>query len=237
MAEWKLIAGGLSQISVGSVTNVWGVNAGNIFRYTGDDNNPWIQIPGGLVDVGAAADGTVWGVNAAGNIFRYTWNGRLWVQIDGALTQISAGSKTNVWGVNAGNIFRYTGDDNNPWIQIPGDVVYVSAAADGTVWGVDAAGNTRRYAGRRMTRGEYWFHIFGVLSQISVGSVTNVWGVNSELGNIFWYTGDDNNPWIQIPGPSIPGITALGLVNVSAAADGTVWGVNGDGNIFRYIRS
>lgn len=34
MAEWKQIAGGLTRISAGSSTNVWGVNsAGNIYRY------------------------------------------------------------------------------------------------------------------------------------------------------------------------------------------------------------
>jgi virginiamycin B lyase len=37
MATWKQIAGGLSAISVGSRTNVWGVNtSGEIWRYTGD---------------------------------------------------------------------------------------------------------------------------------------------------------------------------------------------------------
>ncbi|MEV5202818.1 tectonin domain-containing protein, partial [Streptomyces sp. NPDC053720] len=71
--HWKKIPGGLTRISAGSRTNVWGVNAnGNIYRYTGDDANPWVQIPGGLTDIGAAADGTVWGVNSAGSIYRYT---------------------------------------------------------------------------------------------------------------------------------------------------------------------
>ncbi|MEE1766729.1 hypothetical protein PUR34_00340, partial [Streptomyces sp. JV185] len=68
-AHWQKIPGGLTAISAGSRTNVWGVNANaNIYRYTGDDANPWVQIPGALTDIGAAADGTVWGVNAAGDI-------------------------------------------------------------------------------------------------------------------------------------------------------------------------
>ncbi|WP_444963891.1 tectonin domain-containing protein [Nocardiopsis sp. M1B1] len=73
MAHWKQISGGLTRISAGSRTNVWGVNAsGAIYRYTNDDANPWIKIPGGLVEISAAADGTVWGVNANNNIYRYT---------------------------------------------------------------------------------------------------------------------------------------------------------------------
>ncbi|MEV8635781.1 tectonin domain-containing protein, partial [Streptosporangium sp. NPDC051023] len=52
MAQWQKVAGGLTAISAGSRSNVWGVNsAGNIFRYTNDDANPWIQIPGGLSDI------------------------------------------------------------------------------------------------------------------------------------------------------------------------------------------
>ena len=113
---WKQIAGGLSRISAGSVTNVWGVNSSaNVFRYTGDDSDPWVQIPGALTDIGAAADGTVWGVSGSGEIFRYTWDSTHWIKIPGTLKRISAGSRTNVWGVNAaGNVFRYTGDDSKP---------------------------------------------------------------------------------------------------------------------------
>ncbi|MFJ7220678.1 tectonin domain-containing protein, partial [Streptomyces sp. NPDC098090] len=45
MAHWQKIPGGLTAISAGSRTNVWGVNANaNIYRYTGDDANPWVQI-------------------------------------------------------------------------------------------------------------------------------------------------------------------------------------------------
>ncbi|SCF84602.1 hypothetical protein GA0115260_103151, partial [Streptomyces sp. MnatMP-M27] len=42
MADWVKVAGGLSAISVGSRTTVWGVNAASaIYRYTNYDANPW----------------------------------------------------------------------------------------------------------------------------------------------------------------------------------------------------
>ncbi|WP_330162529.1 tectonin domain-containing protein [Nocardiopsis tropica] len=73
MAHWKNIPGNLTKISVGSRSNVWGVNsAGGIYRFTNDDANPWVNVPGGLKEISAAADGTVWGVNSAGAIYRYT---------------------------------------------------------------------------------------------------------------------------------------------------------------------
>ncbi|MEU9462444.1 MULTISPECIES: tectonin domain-containing protein, partial [unclassified Streptomyces] len=53
MADWKNISGGLTSISVGSRTHVWGVNSlGQIYRYTGHDSNPWVGIPGKAVDIG-----------------------------------------------------------------------------------------------------------------------------------------------------------------------------------------
>jgi len=48
--------------------------------------------------------------------------------------------------------------------------------------------------------------------------------VNSN-GDIYRFTDDDANPWANIPGS---------LSEISAAADGTVWGVNSGGNIYRY---
>ncbi|WP_276206670.1 tectonin domain-containing protein [Streptomyces griseoruber] len=72
MAEWKRISGGLTTISVGSRTHVWGVNSsGQMYRYTGYNADPWTGIPGNAVDIGVAADGTVWHVDADDSIYRY----------------------------------------------------------------------------------------------------------------------------------------------------------------------
>ncbi|MFH8573021.1 tectonin domain-containing protein [Streptomyces sp. NPDC017993] len=46
MADWQKISRGLSNISVGSRTNVWGVNGSNqIYRYTGHDAKPLNRDP------------------------------------------------------------------------------------------------------------------------------------------------------------------------------------------------
>ncbi|MFE8913747.1 tectonin domain-containing protein [Streptomyces globisporus] len=72
MADWVKVAGGLSAVSAGSRTTVWGVNAASaIYHHTNYDADPWINIPGGLSDIGAGADGTGWHVNKNGDIFRY----------------------------------------------------------------------------------------------------------------------------------------------------------------------
>ena len=151
-----------------------------------------------------------------------------WKTISGSLNRISAGSVTNVWGVSSSfDIFRYTGDDSNPWVQIPGVLYDIGVGADGTVWGVDSNTAIFRYT-PGMPATDNWLRIAGNLTRISVGSCTNVWGVNAD-GGIFRYSGDDSNPWINIPiGPT------GGLSDIGAGADGTVLGVNSSGQAYRY---
>ncbi|KAJ7060262.1 hypothetical protein C8F01DRAFT_988736, partial [Mycena amicta] len=69
---------------------------------------------------------------------------------------------------------RYTSDDTNAWAQITN----ISTAADGTVWGVNAASKVVRYT---------WdasgiMPLTGKRFSITVGSNTNVWGVDSASG-------------------------------------------------------
>ncbi|MFD3734465.1 tectonin domain-containing protein [Streptomyces sp. NPDC058632] len=72
MADRVKVSGGLSAISAGSRTTVWGVNAGAaICKYSNYDGAPWVNVPGALSDIGAGADGTVRGVNGGNQIFRY----------------------------------------------------------------------------------------------------------------------------------------------------------------------
>jgi hypothetical protein len=57
-------------ITAGTETNVWGVTSkGDIYTFTDDDGQPWVQIGGRLSSISAGADGVVWGV-ATGGIYR-----------------------------------------------------------------------------------------------------------------------------------------------------------------------
>jgi hypothetical protein len=93
---------------------VRGVNsAGNIYRYTGDqDSGHWKQISGGLKAIASGSRTSVWGVNAGDSIYTYTNNDASpWQQIPGAGTDIGAAADGTVWHVNSvGDIYRYTGD-------------------------------------------------------------------------------------------------------------------------------
>ena len=169
------------------------------------------MVSGSLTWISVGNDGAVWGVYN-GNIWRREES--TWKPIAGTLTQISVGSKTEVWGVNAGAIFKW---DQNRWAPVAGPALsQISAAGDGTVWGVTGAGAIYRLDG------DQWTPIGGALTRISVGSKTEVWGVNTASGNIFrWNTDPGSSPgWTQIGGPK--------LSDISVAADGAVWGVGAD---------
>ncbi len=200
--------GKLEQISAGSSTRVWGVNADDkIYRR---DSNGWELIAGKLKHVSVASDGTVWGVNASNNIYRRS--GSKWTKVAGKLEQISVGSQSHVWGVNAGNnIYRRTG---SKWTQVAGKLKHVSVGKDGTVWGVNAGDNIYRWTGSG------WSQVPGKLKQISVGDKDNIWGVNSK-DDIYRRSG---NKWVKVAGK---------LKYVSVASSSVVWGVNAGDNVYR----
>lgn len=209
LPAWHPVTGALVQVSVGGAAYIWGVNSKQeLFQF---QNGIWTKSAQKLTNVSVGADGTVWGVSA-GKIFYL--DGARWTTIPGSLTQISVGSASNVWGMDGQKVLRWTGDS---WTAVTGgSLASVSVASDGTVWGVNTAGE----AVRRMGAG--WTLTGKKLKQVSVGSATKVWGVENVGGKwSIWQWNDVK--WTQVSGA---------LMNVSAAPDGTVWGVNTEGHIF-----
>jgi hypothetical protein len=69
---WQQVNGGLSNVSVASDGDVWGVASnGNIYHYLG--GGQWQQVSGAFVQVSAGSALNIWGVNSVGNIFVSAW--------------------------------------------------------------------------------------------------------------------------------------------------------------------
>lgn len=232
---WDRVDGALAYVSIGSATNIWGVNQqGNVWQWNG---STWVRRPGVLVNISAAADGTVVGVNPVGMPFR--WNGSDWDRMPGLLATISAGSSTRIWGIGTKNedwpasdrrLFRWDPVAKN-WVleslgqtgtglgTILAPFSSVSVDAEGDLW-VTISYGKGPYIYFRPAGASAFIPIEGNLTQVSVGSAQYVMGVNAS-GNIWRWTG---NTWRQVPGA---------LKWVSVARDGTAWGVNASQNIFR----
>jgi virginiamycin B lyase len=211
---WKLLNGGLKQVSVGNAREIWGVTDVNlVYRYT--TSQDWMQVPGGLKCVATGADGDVWGCSPDNSIFHRVGND--WVQVPGGLAQIGVGSSQHIVGVNTtGDIWKYTGTPGKPWQQLPGKLMWVDAGADGAIWGVNAGGQIFRWNGT-----DKWDLIPGALDQISVGSAGNVWGKNKANENYRW----NGSSWDKMSGH---------FKNVSVGFDGTAFGLGGNGAVYRW---
>jgi len=95
------------------------------------------------------------------------------------VAQVSGKSATDIWGVDSGtHIWHYNGTS---WTEISGGLIWVSEAADGTVEGVAADDRVWLYTGSGSLP---WTERPGPLTQLSVGSISNMWGVNSST-NIY----------------------------------------------------
>ncbi|XP_051776602.1 fish-egg lectin-like [Erpetoichthys calabaricus] len=186
------------------------------------------QVAGSLQQIDAGL-GMVVGVNSNDNI--YILFGGTWVQLPGALQHVTVGP-AGLWGVNSANqIYKMV---NGNWVQVPGLLQQIDAGGDEFVAGVNMNDNVYcmgRNGAMGITSNQSpapWELLPGALKYYSCGPIS-CWGINS-ANKIFimravtptYCTG--SRWWQNIPG-------SLTMIEVSV--DGSVYGVNGQGNVYR----
>ncbi|KAG5262895.1 hypothetical protein AALO_G00280200 [Alosa alosa] len=181
-------------------------------------------IPGSLVQIDVG-NGQVVGVNKDDNI--YTLYGSTWTQINGKLKHVTVG-QAGTWGVNsADNIFKLAAGS---WVQVPGLLKQIDAGGDQFVAGCNHDDVpfclTVGYIGENNPVS--WASLPGKLKYYSCGPYS-CWGINSQ-DHIFMRKGVDSlhcqgvGDWQTIAG-------SLSMIEVGG--DGSVYGVNSAGNVFR----
>ncbi|XP_069803271.1 fish-egg lectin-like [Dendropsophus ebraccatus] len=181
-------------------------------------------IPGKLKQIDAGT-GEVYGVNDDDNI--YQWVDQNWKLLPGKLIHVSVGP-AGIWGVNRGNTIYKLQDGN--WV-----------AVNGALKQIDAGGN-KFASGVNSGDGIYCLNQDQVVSRSTVLSYTALdgslkyyscgpygcWGVNSN--NDIWYrhgvdpTSCRGSRWQQIDGK---------LIMVEVSTDGSVYGVNSQGQLYK----
>ncbi len=239
-AEWDEISNKsnyyFTQVAVGSGANVWalvgafnsgqGPINGSIFRWN-PQSATWVSVPGALSQIAAAADGSVWGINNSNQVFHYTGPAQPYhtlIQIPGSFNQISVAPDGTAWAVDANNLVYIFDRGTQTFQNVPGQsLAQVSVGSSGNVWGVSSAGAIFQWG---QSTANAWDNIPGELNRIAVSTNQTypsnlfVFGINS-YGQTYMYV----NGWIEIPGD---------LVQLSNGADGTVWGINAQQQIYRY---
>jgi virginiamycin B lyase len=215
----------------------------------------FVQVVGDLTQISVASATVAWGLNSKGDVFQYGFGiGCLkspWIPEPGKLSQISVGSASNVWGVNStGEVYRFT--EKSGWelelgrdLPLPSEIVgvaypakgLVAAALDGTVCALISMENVSYpdappafFSLVYKWNGEAFAPISvpDEVLQIAVGSKDNIWALSppSAEGSVaLRYTGGGD--WQTISGAPSQ------LVTISAGGD-SVWGLDGEGNIYRY---
>ncbi|XP_051776601.1 fish-egg lectin-like isoform X2 [Erpetoichthys calabaricus] len=186
------------------------------------------QVDGRLKQIDVSL-GQVFGVNSNDNI--YTRYGSTWVQLPGALKHITIGP-AGVWGVNKDNqIYKIVAGQ---WVNVPGLLKQIDAGGDefvsgaNMVDGIFCMGRQATMAFRNAQTPTAWEQLPGALKYYSCGP-NGCWGVNS-ANQIFIMKGvtptacKGSQQWQNIPGS---------LAMIEVGTDGSVYGVNADGNVFR----
>jgi pathogenesis-related protein 1 len=121
-----------------------------------------------------------------------------------------------VWATdNQNRVYRWDGREFAP---VPGgmNMKQVSVGADGEVWGVDPSDNAHRWTGAG------WQAIPASLRQVSVRNRSEVWAITPS--NRLFRRNATGTGWDPVDTPS-------GIRHVSVGGDGSVWMVDGDGNL------
>jgi len=247
-----------ARIAVGNAQCIWGTASdGTPMSF---DGSSWTSHQGfAAVQLSAGSDGSVFALDHAGAIYQLSDSG--WAQIAApeAMAWISGAQAGWLWAIDGqGNLYQWDGSEGWPQVAAPSTLRAVATGDDATVLAQDTAGELYSYDG------DVWQPMpapSAGVAAFSVGCATQAWAVDAN--NAVWYYGTDQswqllsataaaacvsasnstdvwyltssqeifrsqgqqwNP-VQVPG---------GLTNISAAMDGTVWGVSANGEVFSY---
>ncbi|RKH49302.1 tectonin domain-containing protein [Corallococcus llansteffanensis] len=220
--RWELVAGPvgatLKQVSVGSANAVWGLDTGGFpWKWNG---SAWEKKAGTVSTLSVTSDGTVWATNPPDSLRvlkldvannKWTWN------LPTGMKQVAAINATTAWGLDNGGSHYWL--NGATWEKKGCCVSQISVGADGVLWATNPpdANRVLRWDGTKWA-----YNIPAGMTFVSVGNAQNIWALNGS-DQVFKWTGAT---WQATPGA---------LRNISAAADGSAWGINAQGMVYRWI--
>jgi len=225
----------MSGITVGDGKTLWGLStaaSNNIYEFN-FKTKAFDNVSGTLTSIGAGAEG-VWGVNSAnGHVYAYNTSTKsfeppphgepseLFESIyvgDYGIGPWALDSSDNAWLFNTTTGYF---DETN-------GVVTSIAVGSGEVWGITSADTVWMYDPGT----EKWVEpdTSARLVEISLGSDSQIWGVNSS-GEVYKFNTNPKILRFQLVSPQPP--ESIYLVRVSAGGAG-IFALAGSGNVYKY---
>lgn len=177
----------LAQISCGSATNIWALDTSNkVYAVQPGIGNTYqlAPRPGTFLSISAASDGSVWGVDSTRQFCSYNNSSGSWDPLpspdSGTLSLVSAANASTIWGVDTTNNIIHQYDDKM-WTEapaVPDGCKDLSVGSDGSVWAINGANTVYLYVGSATGTPDPWIATAMQLQGISVGTMTNVWGID-----------------------------------------------------------
>lgn len=205
------------QVAVGSANHIWLLDTvGRHYKWNGSG---WDFKRCCVSELAASSDGALWATNPPDDMRVLRWTGTEWAfNIPTGMKQVTIANANTVWGLDtAGYLYRYTG---SAWEKKVPAVDRISMGEDGVMWATNPADDLRVLE----WNGTSWnaFTRPAGMIYVSVGNASNIWGLDPS-NHVFKFSGSS---WAPVLGS---------LYQISAAADGTVWGVGGNAQIQRYV--
>jgi virginiamycin B lyase len=244
-ATCKLVSGPiLTEIAVGS-SQTWGLDgSGNAYQYDKSTKafNKIADLPAPLTKITVGEGKSVWALDKDGNVYQYIFPSGPFVQEDAPLqlSQISAGAATSagskgVWGVGlTGGVHYWNGTKFVTYSQSgfppSGATVKFISVGQAQPFALDSNGHAYLYNNDTgFFDGPLGASGGGqqVLSQISVGSELNAWGINSS-DDIYVYN-DITEVFDQVSPPQH-------LSSISVLNSDVPWGLGETSqHIYKYV--
>jgi len=211
-------------------------NTSEIFRK--DDGNPstdnWQLMPGRANDIAIGGDGSVW-ASIQGFLSKWDPNQSTWVRHgSGQRTDHIAVDSNGMPYVLAGNQILWGGGGSNPYYpyvyELPGQL---PAAGNPTDISFSMSGSSNS-GGLLIVNGDGLVYSYNFAGQRWDPLWTKSWvmTVAATPGFGAWIS-DSQNIWTNTPRPGWTQLSGL-LSNISVGADGSVWGVNSQGSIYKW---
>jgi hypothetical protein len=183
-----------------------------IFRWSGINNQGWVEMPGSANDICVGADGSVFiiGTNVrVGGYGIYKWNGSSWIQYSsGAGIKVAGDAQGNPWVITSDNtVFQWAGSS---WVQMPGAASEICITAfDGIPYIIGMNERSGGYGIYKWNGSDWTQYVSGAGIKIHVDSLGRVW-VITNANTIAML---ENNVWSYAAGTAREITGAFRIVN------------------------